>query len=81
MRDAWHSRRVHLPPMPEQQRAIPRKPGLIEDSRGSIPANQGRATTGSGSSPGQALEMMLNKKSPFTTDHIQGHSIYRDHPE
>lgn len=29
----------------------PGKPGLREDSGGSIPANEGRATAGSGSSP------------------------------
>ena len=40
--DAWHSHRVHLPPMPEQRRAILRKPGLIEDSGGaSLPTRAG----------------------------------------
>lgn len=63
----------------------PGKPGLREDSGGSITANQGRATAGSGSSPAKpwkwTWKMMLNKKSSFTTGHIQGNSIYRDHPE
>jgi len=81
----WHSTKSTFLPCLSRDVPYPGKPGLREDSGGSIPANQGRATAGRGSSPAKpwkwTWKMMLNKKSPFTTGYIQGNSIYRDHTE